>query len=252
MEEAGFPRPTVYTNGERDFERLCAEEELELVYTATPWEWHVPVLLSAMENGKHAATEVPAAYTIDDCWAMVEAAERLQKHCVLMENCNYGRMEMLCFHLVKLGLLGEIVHAEGGYLHDLRAIKFEDRNEGLWRRAHSMQRNGNLYPSHGLGPGGQLHGHQPGGPVRLPGLHEQPLPGPPELGPGQLSPRRPQAAGKLRLRGRELLHDPDGSGPDHPGGARLQPSPALFPHQHGPGHQGDLPAATRTGSTSRA
>ena len=152
VEEAGFPRPTVYTNGERDFERLCAEEELELVYTATPWEWHVPVLLSAMENGKHAATEVPAAYTIDDCWAMVEAAERLKKHCVLMENCNYGRMEMLCFHLVKLGLLGEVMHAEGGYLHDLRAIKFEDRNEGLWRRAHSMQRNGNLYPSHGLGP----------------------------------------------------------------------------------------------------
>jgi hypothetical protein len=152
VEEAGFPRPTLYTDGERDFERLCAEEDLELVYTATPWEWHVPVLLSAMENGKHAATEVPAAYTIEDCWAMVEAAERLQKHCVLMENCNYGRMEMLCFHLVKLGLLGEIVHAEGGYLHDLRAIKFEDRNEGLWRRAHSMQRNGNLYPSHGLGP----------------------------------------------------------------------------------------------------
>jgi len=152
VEEAGFPRPTVYADGERDFERLCAEEELELVYTATPWEWHVPVLLSAMENGKHAATEVPAAYTIDGCWAMVEAAERLQKHCVLMENCNYGRMEMLCFHLVKLGLLGEIVHAEGGYLHDLRGVKFEDRNEGLWRRAHSMERNGNLYPSHGLGP----------------------------------------------------------------------------------------------------
>ena len=152
VEEAGFPRPAIYVNGERDFERLCAEEELELVYTATPWEWHVPVLLSAMENGKHAATEVPAAYTIDDCWAMVEAAERLQKHCVLMENCNYGRMEMLCFHLVKLGLLGEVVHAAGGYLHDLRGIKFEDRNEGLWRRAHSMQRNGNLYPSHGLGP----------------------------------------------------------------------------------------------------
>jgi hypothetical protein len=152
IEEAGFPRPTLYTNGERDFERLCAEEDLDLVFTATPWEWHGPVILSAMENGKHAATEVPAVYTLDDCWAMVETAERMQKHCVLMENCNYGRMELLCFHLVKLGLLGEILHAEGGYLHDLRSIKFEDRNEGLWRRAHSMQRNGNLYPSHGLGP----------------------------------------------------------------------------------------------------
>ncbi|MGW8265430.1 MAG: Gfo/Idh/MocA family protein [Longimicrobiales bacterium] len=152
VEEAGFPRPTLYTNGETDFQRLCAEEELDLVFTATPWEWHVPVCLSAMENGKHAATEVPAAYTLDDCWALVEAAERYRKHCVMMENCNYGRMEMLCFNLVKQGLLGEILHAEGGYLHDLRAIKFEDRNEGLWRRAHSMERNGNLYPTHGLGP----------------------------------------------------------------------------------------------------
>ena len=81
VEEAGFPRPTMYTNGERDFERLCTEEELDLVFTATPWEWHVPVCLAAMENGKHAATEVPAAYTVDDCWALVESAERNQKHC---------------------------------------------------------------------------------------------------------------------------------------------------------------------------
>ena len=152
IEEAGFPRPTLYTNGERDFERLCAEEDLELVYTATPWKWHVPVLLSAMENGKHAATEVPAAYTVDDCWAMVEAAERLQKHCIMMENCNYGRMEMLCFNLVRQGFLGEVLHAEGGYLHDLRGIKFADEGEGLWRRAHALDRNGNLYPTHGLGP----------------------------------------------------------------------------------------------------
>jgi len=152
VEEAGHPRPTLYTDGERAFERLCAEEELDLVFTSTPWEWHVPVCLSAMANGKHAATEVPAAYTLDDCWALVEAAERHARHCVMMENCNYGRMEMLCFNLVKQGLLGEILHAEGGYLHDLRAIKFEDRDEGLWRRAHAMQRNGNLYPTHGLGP----------------------------------------------------------------------------------------------------
>lgn len=152
IEEAGFPRPTLYTKGERDFERLCAEEDLELVYTATPWKWHVPVLLSTMENGKHAATEVPAAYTLDDCWAMVEAAERHQKHCIMMENCNYGRMEMLCFNLVRQGFLGEILHAEGGYLHDLRGIKFADEGEGLWRRAHAMDRNGNLYPTHGLGP----------------------------------------------------------------------------------------------------
>ncbi len=152
IEEAGFPRPTLYTNGETDFQRLCAEEDLELVYNATPWEWHVPICTSAMENGKHAATEVPAAYTIEDCWKLVEWAERYEKHCMMMENCNYGRMEMLAFHLVKLGFLGEVLHAEGGYLHDLRGVKFSEDGEGLWRRAHAMLRNANLYPTHGLGP----------------------------------------------------------------------------------------------------
>jgi len=149
---AGHPAPAVYERGPRDFERLCAEEDLDLVYNATPWEWHVPIVLAAMRNGKHAAVEVPAAMTLDDCWAMVEAAEKHQKHCVMMENCNYGRMEMLAFHLTRLGMFGEILHGEGGYLHDLREIKFSDRGEGLWRRAWSQKLNGNLYPTHGLGP----------------------------------------------------------------------------------------------------
>ncbi|MDT8340806.1 MAG: Gfo/Idh/MocA family oxidoreductase [Longimicrobiales bacterium] len=148
----GRPAPTLYTRGERDYERLCAEEELDLVFTATPWRWHVPVCVSAMESGKHAATEVPAAYTVEDCWRLVETAEARAKHCVMMENCNYDRPEMMVFHLAKLGLLGEILHAECGYLHDLREIKFSDQGEGLWRRDHSRARNGNLYPTHGLGP----------------------------------------------------------------------------------------------------
>jgi hypothetical protein len=150
--EAGQPKPAAYTRGERDFERLCETEDVDLVYTATPWEWHVPVLVSAMKNGKHAATEVPAAITLDECWQMVEHAEKYKKHCVMMENCNYDRPEMLVLNLVRQGLLGDVLHAECGYLHDLRAIKFEDKDEGLWRRAHAMKRNGNLYPTHGLGP----------------------------------------------------------------------------------------------------
>jgi Oxidoreductase family, NAD-binding Rossmann fold len=149
---AGHPAPTAYTRGPRDFERLCETEQLDLVYNATPWEFHVPIMLAAMKNGKHTATEVPAAMTVDDCWAMVEAAENLQKHCVLMENCNYDRMEMMVYNMVRQGLFGEILHAEGGYLHDLRSIKFADTGEGLWRRAWAMKVNGNLYPTHGLGP----------------------------------------------------------------------------------------------------
>ncbi len=152
VEADGRPRPAAYGRGETDFLRMCQTEELDLVFTATPWEWHVPVCTSAMENDKHAATEVPAAYTIDDCWKLVEWAERFDKHCVMMENVNYGPAELMVLNMVRQGMFGEILHGEGGYMHDLRATKFEDAHEGLWRRAHSMERNGNLYPTHGLGP----------------------------------------------------------------------------------------------------
>ncbi len=151
-EEAGRPRPEGYSRGDRDFERLCDRDDVDLVFTATPWEWHVPVCLTAMKAGKHAATEVPAAYTIDDCWALVETAENTRRHCIMMENCCYDRPEMLCLNLVKKGLLGEVFHAEAGYLHDLRGVKFSGHGEALWRPQHSIQRNGNLYPTHGLGP----------------------------------------------------------------------------------------------------
>ena len=149
---AGHPAPAAYTRGPRDFERLCETEDLDLVFNATPWEWHAPIMLAAMKNGKHTATEVPAVMTIDDCWAIVESAEKHQRHCVMMENCNYDRMEMMVFNMVRQGVLGEVLHAAGGYLHDLREIKFADSGEGLWRRAWSMKLDGNLYPTHGLGP----------------------------------------------------------------------------------------------------
>ena len=149
---AGHPAPTAYTRGPRDFERLCETEDVDLVYNATPWEFHVPIMLAAMKNGKHTVTEVPAAMSIDDCWAIVEAAEKTRRHCLLMENCNYDRMEMMVYNMVRQGLFGDVLHAEGGYLHDLRSIKFADTGEGLWRRAWATKLNGNLYPTHGLGP----------------------------------------------------------------------------------------------------
>ncbi|HNQ22188.1 MAG TPA: Gfo/Idh/MocA family oxidoreductase [Phycisphaerae bacterium] len=150
--QAGQRRPTGYDRGPRDFERLCEQEELDLIYTATPWEWHVPVCVAAMRAGKHAATEVPAAVTIDECWELVETAEKYGKHCVMMENCCYDRPEMMVLNMVRKGLFGEVLHGECGYLHDLRGVKFSTEGEGLWRRAHSMTRDGNLYPTHGLGP----------------------------------------------------------------------------------------------------
>jgi predicted dehydrogenase len=150
--DAGQPKPEGYTRGLEDFRRLCERNDLDLVYNATPWEWHVPISVAAMEAGKHAATEVPAATSLEDCWKLVETSERTRRHCVMMENCCYDRPEMQCLSMVKKGLLGEILHAEAGYLHDLRALKFSIEGEGLWRLAHSIRRNANLYPTHGLGP----------------------------------------------------------------------------------------------------
>ncbi len=148
----GRREPTAYTRGERDFERMCQAEDLDLVYTATPWEWHAPILLAAMRNGKHAATEVPAAITLDECWQLVETAERTGRYCVMMENVNYMREEMAILRMVRAGLLGELIHVEGAYAHDTRYLKIRDHGDGLWLGAHFARRNGNLYPMHGLGP----------------------------------------------------------------------------------------------------
>ena len=148
----GKPGPRSYTRGDRDFERMCAAEDLDLVYTATPWEWHVPVCLAAMHHGKHAATEVPAAITLDECWQLVETAEQTGKYCVMMENVNYMRDEMAILRMVREGLLGELIHAEAGYAHDTRYLKIRDYGDGLWLGGHHARRNGNLYPTHGLGP----------------------------------------------------------------------------------------------------
>jgi predicted dehydrogenase len=149
---AGRWRPEGYAQGPEDYRRLCEREDIDLVYIATPWEWHTLMCLDAMNAGKHAAVEVPAATTLEDCTKLVETSESTRCHCVMMENCNYDRFEMMILNMAKAGVLGELLHAECGYLHDLRAVKHDLDGEGVWRRAHSMQRNGDLYPTHGLGP----------------------------------------------------------------------------------------------------
>ena len=152
VKDAGHEPPEVYSRDENDWRRLIEKGEVDLIFNATPWRWHVPVCVEAMKAGIHTAVEVPAAYTLDDCWQLVETAESTQRHCVMMENCNYGRAELMALRMARSGVLGEIIHAEGAYIHDLRSIKFSDANEGLWRLEHSKVRNGNLYPTHGLGP----------------------------------------------------------------------------------------------------
>jgi len=153
MRRAGHDyEPARFTAGERAFEQLVRRDDIDIVYTATPWEWHVPICLAAMNAGKHAATEVPAAYTLDECWRLVDTSERTRRHCLMMENCNYGYNELLVLTMVKAGVFGELKHAGAAYNHDLRAILFENKDEGLWRRAHHTRHDANLYPTHGLGP----------------------------------------------------------------------------------------------------
>lgn len=148
----GMPTPTSYTRGDYDFRRMCETEQLDLVYTATPWRWHVPVCLAAMTTGSHAATEIPAAITLDDCWKLVETSESTGRHLSMMENVNYRRDELMVLRMCREGLLGELIHAEAGYMHDTRYLKIRDYGDGLWLGKHHADRNGNLYPTHGLGP----------------------------------------------------------------------------------------------------
>jgi predicted dehydrogenase len=197
--EAGQPKPAGYSNGPRDFERMCGTEDLDLVMTATPWEWHVPVCLSAMKNGKHAATEVPAAMSLEDCWALVEAAEKYKKHCQMMENCCYDRIELMTLNLVRKGLLGEVVHAEAGYLHDLRGVKFSSEGEGLWRRAWAQKLNGNLYPTHGLGPVAQCMNVNRGDAFEYLVSMSSPALGLHEYAAAQFGPDSPQAKERFVL-----------------------------------------------------
>ena len=150
--DAGQPAPAMYAEGETDFERLVARDDIDFVYTATPWEWHVPVMLAALRAGKHCGTECPAGITLQDLWALVDASEASRRHCLQLENCNYGYNEMLIDRLVHDGVLGEIQSGAAAYIHDLRAILFENRDEGLWRRDWHTRIDGNLYPTHGLGP----------------------------------------------------------------------------------------------------
>jgi len=134
--------------------QLCDRDDIDLVYICTPWEWHVPMAVAAMRAGKHVGVEVPAALTIDECWQLVDTAEETRRHCMMLENCCYDFFEMATLRMVREGLLGEIVHAECAYIHDLRALKFDKANgyHEMWRLAHSVRRDGNLYPTHGLGP----------------------------------------------------------------------------------------------------
>jgi predicted dehydrogenase len=153
LQEGGFPEADTYSGAE-DWKKVCEREDVDLVYVCTHWDLHTPIAVYAMEHGKHVATEVPAAISIDECWQLVNTAEKTRRHCMQLENCNYDFFELATLNMVRQGLLGEIVHAEGAYIHDLRSGIFneEDGYWEMWRLRHNEKRNANLYPTHGFGP----------------------------------------------------------------------------------------------------
>lgn len=151
--KAGQPAPALYTDGDRAFEKMVARDDLDIVVIATPWEWHTPMAIAAMKAGKHAFVEVPAATTLEDCWRLVDTSEQTQRHCMMMENVNYGREELMVLNMCRLGVFGELLHGEGAYIHDLRSQMNEvEHGTGSWRTYEYAKHNGNLYPTHGLGP----------------------------------------------------------------------------------------------------
>ena len=145
-------RPLVFKGGPEEFKRLCGLDVVDVVYVCTSWDAHARVGLYAMDCGKHAMIEVPSAMTVDECWALVEKSEATRRHCMPLENCCYGENELLALNLCRLGLLGDILHGEGGYIHDRRWSIFRGRAYNMWRTHWNIEHAGNQYPTHGLGP----------------------------------------------------------------------------------------------------
>ena len=147
--------PAIF-NGENGWKQLCETEDVDLVYICTDWASHADIAVYAMQCGKHVATEVPAATTISDCWRLVDTAEATQRHCIMLENCCYDEFELCSINMAQQGVLGDIIHAEGSYLHDLReriaSNDYGERKWSNWQIEFMNSHNGNPYPTHGLGP----------------------------------------------------------------------------------------------------
>ena len=159
---AGQKAPDMYTDGPHAFETMLKRGDIDFVIVATPWIWHAEMATAAMKSGKDVAVEVPAVRTLEECWAIVHTSEQTGKHCMMLENCCYGYNETLILRMAHDGRFGDLLYGEGAYLHDLREELFSNAGEGLWRRKEHTLRDGNLYPTHGLGPVANYMGIQRG------------------------------------------------------------------------------------------
>ncbi|GAB3714354.1 Gfo/Idh/MocA family oxidoreductase [Spirosoma flavus] len=166
IEKAGRKAPVAYSKGDEAFKEMLKRDDIDGVVIATPWEWHVPMAVATMKSGKYAGVEVSATVTLKESWDLVDTFEKTGSHCMILENVCYRRDVMAILNMVRQGMFGEMTYAHCGYEHDLRNIKFNDGkghgvgaefgknaySEASWRTQHSVDRNGDLYPTHGLGP----------------------------------------------------------------------------------------------------
>lgn len=167
FDEKKLKHPKIYGNGDFDYENLVQDANVDAVLIATPWEWHTQQAIAAMRAKKFVATEVCGGFSLDECWQLVNTHEQTGAHLMFLENVCYRRDVMAVLQMVRENLFGELIHLEGGYQHDLRGVKFNDGttpynsgaewgekafSEAKWRTRHSIYRNGDLYPTHGIGP----------------------------------------------------------------------------------------------------
>ncbi len=156
LKKASMPKAAIYS-GETGYEELCKRDDIDLVYIAADWLHHFPIARCAMENGKNVAIEVPSAMILQECWDLVNLSEKTRKHCMILENCCYDWYEMNTLNMAQQGVFGEIIRAQGAYIHDLSPFwehywKNGENDKLGWRLEYNMKHRGDLYATHGLGP----------------------------------------------------------------------------------------------------
>ena len=156
LKKASMPKAAIYS-GETGYEELCKRDDIDLVYIAADWLHHFPIARCAMENGKNVAIEVPSAMTLQECWDLVNLSEKTRKHCMILENCCYDWYEMNTLNMAQQGVFGEIIRAQGAYIHDLSPFwehywKNGENDKLGWRLEYNMKHRGDVYATHGLGP----------------------------------------------------------------------------------------------------
>ena len=150
LKKAGLPEAATYTGSEEAWKALCDRPDIDHVYIATDWARHAPMMIYAMQKGKHVACEVPAVTSLQEAWDVVNTAERTQRHCMMLENCVYDFFELTTLNMAQQGLFGEVLSAKGAYIHNLEP--FWKYYEGNWRLKFNQEHRGDVYATHGLGP----------------------------------------------------------------------------------------------------